>query len=157
MKPIPKMKRIDLQIREYSPDDRETCLAIFDTNRPKYFAEHEREEFAGWLDKTDRPSYSVLELTNEVVACGGIYLDEVRNQTGLAWGMVRSDLHSQGIGRVLTELRVQQMQTEFPTLKQCLETSQHTFQFYEKMGFQTVEITPDGFGPGIDRYDMVRQ
>ena len=151
------MKSSDLTIREYATTHRETCLAIFDSNRPKYFAEPEREQFAGWLDKTDRPTYSVVELDNEVVACGGIYLDEGRNQTGLAWGLVRSDLHSRGIGRIMTQHRVQQMRDQFPDLTQRLETSQHTFHFYEKMGFQTVEITPDGFGPGIDRYDMTRQ
>ncbi|MBL8183476.1 MAG: GNAT family N-acetyltransferase, partial [Blastocatellia bacterium] len=33
-------------------------------------------------------------------------------------------------------------------------TSHHTEGFYKKLGFETVEHTPDGFGPGIDTCKM---
>ena len=44
----------------------------------------------------------------------------------------------------------------YPGLEQRLATSQLTYGFYEKLGFQTTKVTENGFGPGIDRYDMVR-
>ncbi len=33
-------------------------------------------------------------------------------------------------------------------------SSQHTAGFYEKNGFSIVDILPDGFGKGIDKYTM---
>jgi len=36
-----------------------------------------------------------------------------------------------------------------------IETSQHTRGFYEGLGFRLTALVPDGFGPGIDRCDMV--
>ncbi len=147
----------DLHAREYTSDDRTSCLTIFDSNYPKFFAEEERAMFSDWLDQPDRASYQVIELDGRVVACGGIYHDDGKGQTGLAWGMVHSELHGQGIGRFLTRIRVEQMTAQFPELTQHLGTSQHTFQFYEKMGFAVTKVTTDGFGPGIDRYDMSRE
>lgn len=145
-----------LSAHEYVSDDREACLAIFDGNLGTYFAEHERDEFSEWLDKPDRESYLVWRIGKDVVACGGIYHDPEQNCVGLAWGMVRRDLHRQGIGRQLTERRVQQMSELYPNFEQRLGTSQHTFEFYQRMGFEVTSITPDGFGKGLDRYDMVR-
>ncbi len=145
-----------LRSRDFTPTDREACLAIFDGNLGKYFALHERDEFARWLDKRDRQPYQVVELAGEIVACGGIYFDSDKDHVGLAWGMVRRDLHRQGIGRWLTELRLRQMTDLFPNKSQRLGTSQHTFEFYQRMGFKVTNVTPGGFGPGIDRYDMER-
>lgn len=34
------------------------------------------------------------------------------------------------------------------------EPSQHTAEFYKKNGFHIVDILPDGFGTGIDKYTM---
>lgn len=36
-----------------------------------------------------------------------------------------------------------------------LNTSQHTQGFYARFGFETEAVTPDGYAPGIDRWDMV--
>ena len=35
-----------------------------------------------------------------------------------------------------------------------LGTSQYSYLFYEKMGFATRRITPDGTAPGLDEYIM---
>lgn len=143
-------------IRQYQPADRSTCLDIFDSNRPKYFAEHERGEFAAWLDDPHRAVYSVIEIGGAIVACGGIYHDGKKNHVGLAWGMVRQDMQGQQIGTQLTQFRIDQMTQLFPALEQHLGTSQHTFRFYEKQGFVVTDVIGDGFGEGIDRYNMVR-
>lgn len=36
-----------------------------------------------------------------------------------------------------------------------LDTSQFTAPFYARLGFQEVRRTPNGYGPGLDRVDMV--
>ena len=146
-----------LQFREYEPKDRAKCLEIFDSNRPDYFAEHERQEFANFLDRIDCLTYSVVELNGDIVACGGIYLADDSQHVGMAWGMVHRESHRNGIGRRLTIFRLEQMSEVDPLLEQRLATSQLTFGFYEKFGFKTVKVTENGFGPGIDRYEMVRK
>jgi hypothetical protein len=35
-----------------------------------------------------------------------------------------------------------------------LGTSQHSKEFFARFGFQTTRVTPDGYAPGLDRYDM---
>ncbi|XZE52533.1 GNAT family N-acetyltransferase [Planctomycetaceae bacterium SH139] len=147
----------DVLIREYESKDRAKCLEIFESNRPDYFAEHEYQEFADWLDKPDCLTYSVVELIGEVVACGGLYLADDGQHVGMAWGMVHRDSHRNGLGRRLTEFRLEQMNEVYPRMEQRLATSQLTFGFYEKLGFKTVKVTENGFGSGIDRYDMVRK
>jgi hypothetical protein len=37
----------------------------------------------------------------------------------------------------------------------ALETSQHTFGFFEREGFVTEQITRDWYAPGLDRYEMI--
>ena len=37
----------------------------------------------------------------------------------------------------------------------ALSTSQLTVGFFERLGFQTTEIVKDGYGPELDRHDMV--
>ena len=156
MVPVNSPTKDAVSIREYSPEDRSACLALFESNRPKYFVEHELQLFSDWLDKRDRPSYSVMEKAGQIIACGGIYQDMAKKAAGLAWGMVRQDLHRQGYGRRLTLYRLDQLQDQFPNLTQRIETSQYTFEFYEKLGFVLERVTPDGFASGLDRYDMVR-
>lgn len=146
-----------LIIREYGPTDRGKCLEIFESNRPEYFAAHEHQEFADWLDKPDRLTYSVVELNGELVACGGLYLADDDQHVGMAWGMVHRNSHRNGLGRRLTEFRLEQMNEMYPHMEKRLATSQLTFGFYEKLGFKTLKVTENGFGPGIDRYDMARK
>jgi ribosomal protein S18 acetylase RimI-like enzyme len=148
---------LPLIIREYELLDRERCLQIFESNQPDYFSEQEYQEFVDWLDAPERPTYSVVELGGDIVACGGLYVSDDEDHVGMAWGMVHRDWQRNGIGRKLTEFRLKQMQELSPHLEQRLATSQLTYGFYEKLGFRTIKVTQNGFGPGIDRYDMIRK
>ena len=144
-----------MNVREYRHTDLDACLEIFNGNCPKYFCDHERQEFVDWLNEPNRAPYYVFRSDGEVVACAGIYHDSGQNKAGMAWGMVRNDRHGQGIGRFMTQFRIDRMNELYPGTVQHLGTSQHTFRFYEKLGFRVVNMTPDGFGAGMDRYDMV--
>ena len=146
-----------IPFREYRPEDLDTCLEIFESNNPKYFRDHERQGFIDWLNDPDRAPYYLFEIDGEVVACAGIYHDPDQNRAGMAWGMVRLEKHGQGIGRSMTQFRIDRMNELYPGVPQHLETIQLTFGFYEKLGFRVVKITPDGCGDGLHRYDMVRE
>ena len=144
-----------MKLRPFQSSDKITCLAIFESNLPQYFAEREREEFSIYLNEECFPNYWVLEDEDKIVGCGGIYENFKKNSVGLAWGMIHNDYHKKGYGAFLTKFRVERMVEQYPTHIKRLATSQHTFPFYERMGFKVAKITEKGFDNHIDRYDMI--
>lgn len=145
-----------MHIREYKDTDKQACIALFDSNVPHFFSEDEKQGFIDWLDLPDRDAYYVVELEERIVACGGIFHETDKKIAGLAWGMVDRSLHKQGIGGRFTRFRLDLLTEKFPDHIHSIETSQHTEAFYKKLGFVTTHITPDGFAPGIDKYEMER-
>jgi N-acetylglutamate synthase-like GNAT family acetyltransferase len=143
-----------MKLRPFNSSDKTTCLAIFESNLAQYFAENEREEFSIYLNEECFPNYWVLEDKGKILGCGGIYENFKDNSVGLAWGMIHNDHHKMGYGAFLTKFRVERMIEKYPTQIKRLATSQHTFPFYEKMGFKVTKITKKGFDEHIDRYDM---
>ncbi len=138
----------------YTAELKNICKEIFLSNCPTYFAEFELKEFTEWLDKKDRAAYYIYILNSEVVACSGIYVAHHEKEAGMAWGMVLNEKHGSGIGTEMTKLRILEIQKIYPTYAIRLKTSQHTFEFYEKMGFKVTRIDKDGFEKGMDRYWM---
>lgn len=147
-----------LRLRDYLPEDRDACLALFDGNTPRFFDPSERASFERWL-AAPAGAYFVLEdAAGAIVACGGY----VRGRGGesdpgaaeLAWGMVRHDLHGRGIGRRLTEERLLRARADPEVDALILFTTQRSQGFYARMGFAVTRVTADGIGPGLDRVDM---
>lgn len=142
--------------RPYQPDDFSACLAIFDSNLPTFFAPDECAQFSEFLENHAAKGRTYLILTREdsVIACGGILLDESKGKAFLEWGMVERIHHGQGIGAKLTEARLGLARGIPGIVEVTIETSQHSRGFYERTGFAASKIIPDGFGPGLDRWDM---
>lgn len=135
-------------IRTYRPSDTEAVVAIFRSNVGKYFVEAEENELRDFLDEFSG-DYFIVEIIDEIVAAGGIALN--KDQTiSLCWGMVRSDLIGTGLGKKLTLFRMEKGREKWGDLPFFTSTSHHTEGFYQKLGFETFERIPDGFGPGID-------
>ncbi|QLG13208.1 GNAT family N-acetyltransferase (plasmid) [Deinococcus sp. D7000] len=143
-------------IRAYQPSDRAACLDIFDANTPRSFVPGERPAFEAWLDEASgRADYLVMEGPPGVVACGGLWVSEdAERSAGLAWGMVHPAWQRQGLGDALARVRLARLQALGVT-RAVLDTSQFTAPFYARLGFQEVRRTPNGYGPGLDRVDMV--
>ncbi len=135
-------------IRPYKPSDIEAVVSIFRSNIGKYFVEAEEKELRDFLEASS-DDYFIVEIIDEIVAAGGIALN--KDQTiSLCWGMVRTDLIGTGLGKKLTLFRIEKGREKWGDLPFVTSTSHHTEGFYKKLGFHTVERTPDGFGPGID-------
>src|SRR5678809_747268 len=94
-----------LNIRAYSADDRDACLSILDGNTPEFFVANDRDDVARFLDNLPGP-YFVAKEQGVIVACGGWAMDEEQT-AALTWGMVRRDLHRQGIGSRLLRYRIE--------------------------------------------------
>lgn len=157
-------------IRTYLASDKKQCLSIFDSNYPKFFDPSERNFFENWLNHFDdvkntykSPTYSnaeadffdVIEIPGYgVIACGGFYIVKNELEARFAWGMVHNDYHHKGYGSVLYKHRQNLIKQQWPKHKITLGTSQHTYSFYAKMGMKVIQNFKDGYGVGIDRYDM---
>lgn len=143
-------------IRPYAASDRDGCLALFDGNVPRFFAPSERADFARFLDRqTGEGAYLVLTRGGHLLACGGLGLSEDGRTAEFVWGMVDRASQGQGLGRALTQARLRAA-AALPNLRQIrLDTSQHTQGFYARFGFRVLSVTQDGYGPGLDRWDMV--
>lgn len=142
-----------MEILPYKAEYKSDCLNVFNSNIPKYFAEHELDEFVMWLETGQLDNYYVVRLGDDIVGCGGIYLDQENNKAGFAWGMIHQDHHNNGFGKVFSEFRIDKIK-EASNLPIFLVTSQHTFEFYRKLGFEVISFEKDGFCEGLDKYDM---
>jgi ribosomal protein S18 acetylase RimI-like enzyme len=152
------MLRGQVTFRPYLRDDRAECIAIAEGNVDPFLDPEEPGLFASFLDKLpdlDALRYAVAEVDGQVVACFGLYFDEAKRDAHFCWGLVDRAHHRRGIGRAMCAERIAWAEgREGWTLS--LGTTQHTVAFYERMGFKTVKLTPDGYGPGLHRYDMLR-
>ncbi len=151
-------------IREYKPSDRKACIEIFKSNVHLYFAPEELTFLEKWLDSKDenRVAYTtntaenfyVVEQNSRVIACGGFYITDLK-EAHMTWGMVLNSFHKKGIGKKFFLYRAEEIKQLYPNVPIHLDTSQHTFGFFEKLGFEITKITKDGYGKDLDRYDMI--
>lgn len=146
-----------MNLRSYRAADDEGCLAVFDSNVPKFFAPHERAEFAAFLAQSSDPYFVVTDEQGQIVGCGGYYIMPERAAAGLTWGMVYNHLHRQGVGRFLLLARLQRICQEPAVTSVLINTSQHSYGFFEKVGFGVEAIVENGFAEGLDEYKMVLQ
>jgi ribosomal-protein-alanine N-acetyltransferase len=159
-------------IQPYQPKDKFACIRIFDSNCPKYFAPGELDLFIEWLENqggsglttyqsptyrnASHDAYYVLNHPEHgIIGCGGFYIKDKPAEARLAWGMVHADHQGKGHGSELYRYRLAAIRSRWPQHHVTLGTSQHTYPFYEKMGMKVITSFRNGYGPGIDRYDMV--
>ncbi len=149
----------DIISRPFISEDRPACLSIFDSNVPHFFAPEERVEFCDHLENLDAimTPYIVLVRGHVVVACGGLTVERKRQKASLSWGMVDRKFHGQRLGSILTQARLTLARSISGLTRIELSTSQHTYGFYEGFGFAPSTVTPSGFGPGLDRWEMTLQ
>ena len=132
------------------------CLLIFKTNIPVFFDPQEEELFRHYLLQESINYYILFNKKNRLVAAGGYGYNKTTKSVDLTWGLVNFKLHNKGFGTALMNYRLNQINREFQNIRITLNTSQKTFEFYEKFGFQTQKITKNYYGIGLDRYDMLK-
>lgn len=148
-----------MKLRDYRPNDKAACLAIFDSNIPQFFARHERLEFDAFLN-APLCTYFVIEADNApfpapIIGCGGYHYDPETSKAILCWGMVARAHHKTGVGKALLVGRLMKLCAESDGAAVLrLNTSQHTYGFFEKFGFVVTRIVEHGFAPGLHEYDM---
>lgn len=137
-----------VRVRAYAPEDRGTCLALFDSNVPDSFTAAERPEYEAFLDALPGP-YFVLEIEGRAMACGGYAQAEDTSRADLCWGMVDRQAQGAGLGRLLTEARLGKIREDPRYTEVALRTSHQTEAFFARLGFRTERFTPNGIAPGL--------
>ena len=141
-------------IRAYTPADRDACLAIFDSNVPKFLAPRERPMFEEWSLAPRGQFFVVCDDSGAVAGCGGVAVKSGTTIATFTWGMIHATRHGQGLGRELTLHRLRLIARMSSVNSAALDTSQETVGFYEKLGFKRVGWIPNHYGPGLDRHDL---
>lgn len=153
-----------MTIRPYLPSDFNTCIALFESNMPKYFLPEELPDFSSWLTNYQKgvpykaegvEAYFVVEEDGAMIACGGVFMEIKNNLAGMVWGMVDNRLHLKGIGRQFLLYRINYIRERYPDFNIRLDTTQHSYPFFEKYGFKITKYTENGYAVGMHRYDML--
>lgn len=151
-----------IEILVYNDNFKQGCLAAFQSNIPVYFTPEEINDFTNFLEQRAMPKdneiqttfYYVLLKNNEVIGCGGFGERERDGTVTLAWGLVHSDFHKQGVGKLLLQHRLTEARKVYPSKTIYLDTTQYSYPFFEKFGFKTTKIKIDFYMKGMHRYDM---
>ncbi len=142
-----------IEIRPYIPSDQAAVLELFDANTPLYFDKTERKGLIDYLEN-EREDYFVVEEDEKLMGAGGINYELQTKTAVISWDIIKPSEHGKGIGRKLTEHRIQHINTKQEIDKIVVRTSQHTYKFYEKMGFKLLKVEKDYWADGFDLYYM---
>lgn len=140
-------------IREYTVDDKEEVLNLLRLNTPKYFAPAEEPDFDRYLDQ-ERELYYVLIFENKIVGCGGINFENEKTIGKLSWDIMHPDYRGRNLGKLLVLYRLQKLTAISSVKTITVRTSQLAYEFYQKQGFEVLEVAEDFWADGIDLYKM---
>jgi [ribosomal protein S18]-alanine N-acetyltransferase len=145
---------MEINIRPYELSDRNALETIFLMNTPKYFAPEELGDFLEYLDIFG-DDYVVAVVNKRVVGGGGYWIRSSDQQGGLSWAFLRPDYQGTGVGKELAQYRIEKIRETCLAKTIMVETSQHSFGFYEKLGFKLLNKQSDYWSKGIDLYSAV--
>ena len=138
--------------RDYCDTDRQTCLAVFDRNCPEFFAPNERADYEIFLESTPS-AYEVCEIDGRVVGAFGL-LDDGIDEKRLSWILLDPQTQGVGIGQKIMERVIHTGRTT--SVGQVnIAASQKSATFFVRFGATTTTTAIEGWGPGLDRVDMV--
>ena len=143
-----------MRIEPYKSKYYDNCIEIIQSNTPKYIFPNEHLDYKNYLLRKSK-TYFVFFKDDDLVACGGYGLNKTKTKAGLSWGLVHRRYHNQGYGSQSIKYRLHHIKSDYPDIEIHLDTSQHTYQFFEKFGFIIKQIIKNGYGKGLDKYDMI--
>ena len=140
-----------MKFRPYSPTDRDACIQLIEENTPAFFAPQERADYVAFLDGVPE-HYWVLPQEQEIIAAFGLKVENARGR--IQWIMTSDKTRGTGIGQRMMQLAIQ-IAKEAAIVHIDIAASQLSAPFFARYGAKETTITPDGWGPGLDRVDMV--
>lgn len=141
-------------IRPYTPEDNDKLLEILRLNTPVFFHPKEEEDFVDYL-KNHVQYYFVAEDAGMIIGAGGFNTGFDKGKTvRISWDMIHPDSQGKGIGKMLTQFRINQIK-QLPLVdKIVVRTTQLAYKFYQKNGFELEKTEKDFWAAGFDLYQM---
>jgi N-acetylglutamate synthase-like GNAT family acetyltransferase len=143
-----------ITIRAYETKDKNEVINLIRLNTPKYFAVKEEEDLNRYLE-SERELYYVLLYDQIIVGCGGINFTDNHTTGKISWDLFHPDYQGKSLGSKLVKYRIDKLTSMEGIQKISVRTSQVAYKFYEKQGFELVEIKKDYWADGFDLYEMV--
>jgi len=143
----------NFEIHLYRPEYKEALLQLLKLNTPKYFAESEKADYNNYLDH-EVESYFVIKHKSGILGAGGINYFEHERLARISWDIVHPEWQGTGIGRHLVSYRMEVLSKRTDLHKVVVRTSQLTYEFYEKMGFELEMIQEHYWAPDLHLYQM---
>ena len=140
-------------IRPYKKSDRKKLLELLRLNIPEFFDPSEEQDFKKYLDG-HYEDYFVVEESGEIVGSGGINYLNGGIEANISWDMFHPAFQGTGLGTKLTKHRIDLIKDN-PKVKMIgVRTSQLSYQFYARFGFEIIEIVKDYWAKGFHLYHM---
>ncbi|MFD0860657.1 GNAT family N-acetyltransferase [Sungkyunkwania multivorans] len=140
-------------IRNYTKNDKEKVVELLRANTPAFFDPSEEEDYINYLE-TEVEDYFVYEENSNILGAGGInYFPEERTAR-ISWDVVAPNVQGKGIGKQLVEHRIAQIRKNKGIDSIVVRTSQLTYKFYEKFGFELEKVEKDFWAKDLDLYLM---
>ncbi|CAL2087178.1 GNAT family N-acetyltransferase [Tenacibaculum sp. 190524A02b] len=140
-------------IRAYSTTDKSQLIEILRKNIPDFFDYSEEKDFKNYLDN-ELEDYFVYEENGKIIGSGGINYYTHEKTARISWDIIDPKTQGKGIGKKLTQFRINHINNNIEIDKIIVRTSQLAYKFYEKMGFQLVSIEKDFWAKDFDLYLM---
>ncbi len=142
-----------ITIRSYNKSDKSSLINLLKLNTPKYFAAEEETDFSNYLDN-ELDLYYVLFVDDKLVGSGGINFTDNNNTGKLSWDIFHPEYQGKSLGTKLLEFRIEKLKSIENVQKITVRTSQVAYKFYEKNGFELIEIIQNYWAEGFDLYNM---
>ncbi len=140
-----------LRFRPYRHADKSACLGLFDANYPDYFAANERPAYDAFLDEVNQ-DYEVCELDGQIVGAFGLIAEG--DQHSLRWILLDPQNQGLGLGTKIMA-RVIDLGRRSNVSELMIGASHKSAPFFAKIGATVISSKKDGWGPAMDRIDMV--
>ena len=141
------------EIHTYTESDKTAVLNLLNLNTPQYFSSLEEEGLVFYLEN-EIELYYVVKIGDLIVGSGGINFENDKSIAKISWDIIHPEYQGQGLGTLLLNFRLKEIQNFKQVQTVIVRTSQFTYQFYEKSGFKIDKITEDYWAPGYHLYLM---
>ena len=142
-----------ISIRDYKLADKQDVINLIRLNTPEFFAPDEEADLINYLEK-ERELYYVLLFGEKIVGCGGINFSDSHTTGKISWDLFHPEFKGKSLGSKLLKFRIDKLNSMESIQNIIVRTSQVAYKFYEKQGFELLEIKKDYWADGFDMYFM---
>lgn len=142
-----------LTINEYEIKDKPEVIHLIRLNTPKYFAAIEENDLINYLEN-EKELYFVLRYHKNIVGCGGVNFANNKTIGKISWDIIHPNYQNKSLGTRLLNHRIDLLKGIKTIKKIIVRTSQVSYKFYEKQGFELIEIIKNYWADGFDLYYM---